>query len=469
MASSASAVVATVPPALPGDLATRAAPHLDDGSRAMVAGLAAKAAAAPLDGRAFKDLCMGLYAGSILDLASECFGLAHQALPQDAQPLYFLGRGADQSGDTVAALDYYRQAVALAPDLAFLHWRLGLAALALDDLDAAEAAFQASQALDPAALGPQAGMARVALQRDDAQSAIDRLIALEAADEREIRYLQMLLATAFERVGRSDDAARLRAQSGMDQTLPRTPWTDPWIDGLSSFTAGYTAEMRRSSAILESGDAEGAIRLLEDMLKRYPDRDDVVLRLATAYGMQGDMARSREYFQQAIDKGSSRGFALEGLSRTYLLEAERSQGAAREALLEQTLAAVEEAIADPQSPPSVFGLKGDALKLSGDRTGALAAYRQAAAGEPGKLDWQLAIARMLLLEKRWEEAATAAQAAIALDPNAVQAWSVLAFAQAHLPDEAAAEASLKRALALAPGDKQVQAAATEVAGMGDGR
>lgn len=130
---------------------------------------------------------------------------------------------------------------------------------------------------------------------------------------------------------------------------------------------------------------------------------------------------------------------------------------------------MEAAIADPQSPPSVYGLKGDALKLSGDRTGALAAYRLAAAGEPGKLDWQLAIARMLLLEKRWEEAATAAQAAIALDPNAVQAWSVLAFAQAHLPDAAAAEASLKRALALAPGDKQVLAAATEVAGMGDGR
>ena len=47
--------------------------------------------------RAFLDLCLGLYASSILDLAAECFQTAHLALPLDARPPFFLGRGADQA------------------------------------------------------------------------------------------------------------------------------------------------------------------------------------------------------------------------------------------------------------------------------------------------------------------------------------------------------------------------------------
>lgn len=468
MAASAPPSAATIAPEAPADLATRAAPHLDEGAQALVAGLAGKAAA-PRDGRAFLDLCLGLYASSILDLASECFQTARLALPQDARPPYFLGRSADQTGDLEAAREQYRLAVALAPDLPFLHWRLGLAELALDDLPAAEAAFQRSLALDPTALGPQAGLARVALQRGDAQAAVDRLITLEATNEGEIRYLQQLLATAFERVGRSEDAARLRAEAGMDQTLPVSPWTDPWIDGLAAYTAGFAAEMRRTSAVLESGDAAAAIPMLEDMRKRYPDRDEVLLRLATAYGMQGDLARSRELFQQATAREDSRAYALESLSRTYLLEAQRSSGDKRRSLLAQALTAAEAALAVPQPLPSAQGLKGDALAMGEDREGALAAYRLAAAAEPRKVDWQLAIARMLLLERRWDEAAGAAGAAAEIAPNAVQAWAILAFAQAHLDDPAAARQSLERALKLAPGDKQVLAAATEVAGMEGGR
>jgi tetratricopeptide (TPR) repeat protein len=455
---------ATVAPGTAASLATRAAPHLDEGARELVGSLAGKVAATREEG-AFLDLCLGLYASSILDLADECFRTAHLALPQDARPLYYLGRGADQTGDTEAARGYYRQAVAAAPDLAFLHWRLGLAELALDNLDGAGAAFQRSLDLDPAALGPQAGLARVDLQRGDAQAAVDRLVSLEAGNEGEIRYLKQLLATAFERVGRSADAARLRAEAGMDQTLPVAPWTDPWIQALDAYAAGFAAEMRRTNAVLESGDAAAAIPMLEDMRKRYPDHDEVVLRLATAYGMHGDLARARELFQQAAEREDSRAYALESLSRTYLLEAQRSSGEKRQSLVAQGLAAAEAAIADPQSLPSAQGLKGDALALGGDREGALAAYRLAAAAEPRKVDWQLAIARMLLLEKRWDEAAGAARAAAEIAPEAVQAWAVLAFAQAHLDDPAAARQTLEQALKLAPGDKQVLAAATEVAGM----
>lgn len=459
---------ATVPPQAAGDLATRAAPHMDDDARGSVADLAGKAVAAR-DGRSLLNLCMGIYAGNMLDVAAECFELTRLALPDDAQPQYFLGRVAEQSGDLDAARDHYRQAAAMAPDLAFLHWREGLASLAQADLDAAEAAFRRAKAIDPAALGPQAGLARVAMQRGDAQLAVDLLIDLEAGDPREVRYLQLLLATAFERVGRSEDAARLRAEGDLSQTSTSSPWSDPWNESLAQYAAGFGADMRRTSALLEAGDTRTVIPMLEDLMTRYPDRDEVVLRLATAYGMEGDMARSREHFQRLVDKGSSRGFALEGLSRTYLLEAEKATGDVREQLLAKALEAAEAAIADPQSPPSAQGLKGDALKLRGDREGALAAYRLAAAAEPGKLEWRLGIARMLLLERRWEEAAEAAEAAIAVDPTAVQAWSVLAFAQAHLDDAALAQASLQRALALAPGDNQVLAAATEVAGMGGGR
>lgn len=464
MAAAAGAAMATIAPEAPADLATRAAPHLDAGAQALVAGLAGKVAT-PKDGRAFLDLCLGLYASSILDLATECFQTAHLALPLDARPPFFLGRGADQAGDTAAARDHYLQAVALAPDLPFLHWRLGLAELALDHLTAAESAFQRSLDLDPMALGPQAGLARVALQRGDAQAAVDRLISLEASNEGEIRYLKTLLATAFERVGRSADAARLRAEAGMDQTLPLSPWTDPWIDGLAAFTAGFAAEMRRTNAVLESGDTQAAIPMLEDMRRRYPDREEVLLRLATAYGIQGDLARSRELFQLATTQEDSRAYALESLSRTYLLEAQRSSGDKRRSLVAQALTAVEAALADPQPQPSALGLKGDALAMSGDHEGALAAYRLAAAAEPRKVDWQLAIARMLLLERRWDEAAGAARAAAEIAPNAVQAWAVLAFAQAHLDDPSAARQTLEQALKLAPGDKQVLAAATEVAGM----
>ncbi len=448
----------------PGPLVDAALTHLDEQAGALVTELAATLRQQPADGFRWLNLCMALYAHTVIDLAGDCFWQAALRLDEDGRPYYFLARIAERSGDPRAALDLYQVAMERAPNQGWLRWRAGFAALALGDVERAGADFAAVLESSSGLTAALAGAARVALQQGDAQRAVDLLEGVRGDNAAEDVSLGQILATAYQRLGRAEEAAALRASLG-PKAQAEEPWTDPWQQEVGAFATGFGVAMQQVAALLEADQVDQAIAILEALLAEHEERDEVYLRLGTAYGMKGDFERARAAFNTVVDKGSARGYALEGLSRSYLLQAEGTQPPERGLLLAEALRLADGAAADPQSPPGAQGLRGDVLQLQGDRAGALAAYTAAAAAEPRQVKWRLAMARMQLLLESWEGAAKDARLAAELDPGLPGAWAVLAFAEARLGDAAAAEAALAEARRRAPDDPQVRAAATEVHAM----
>lgn len=460
MATQAAAAGATLS-ADPSPLVQAALTHLDSQAGALVTELAGTLERDPTDGYRWLDLCLALYSHTVIDLAEDCFWQAALRLDQDGRPPYFLARIKERSGQPRAALDLYQEAMDRAPNQGWLRWRAGYAALALGDLDRAQADFDAALQASPGLTAALAGAARVALQQGDAQKAADLLEGVRGDSQDEATSLAQILATAYQRLGRAEEAAALRAGLG-PKAQAEEPWTDPWQQEVGKFATGFGVAMQQVAAMLAANQVDPAIATLEGLLAQHEERDEVYLRLGTAYGMKGDFERARAAFNTVVDKSSARGYALEGLARSYLLQAEGTQPPEQGLLLAEALRLADAAAADPQTPPGAQGLRGDVLQLLGDRAGALAAYGAAAAAEPRLAKWRLAMARMQLLMEDWEGAARDAKLASELDPAPPGAWAVLAFASARLGDRPAAEAALAEARRRAPDDAQVRAAATEV-------
>ncbi|MBK7779226.1 MAG: tetratricopeptide repeat protein [Ardenticatenia bacterium] len=448
----------------PSPIVDAALKHLDVQAGALVSELSFDVQQNRADGGRWLALCMALYSHTVIDLAKDCFWQAALRLDQDGRPHYFLARIAERFGDPRAALDFYQVALQRAPDQGWLHWRAGFAALALGDLERAQLHFDTVLLAAPGLKPALVGAARVALQQDHPQAAVDLLQDVSGDSEDEAASLGQLLATAYQRLGRADEAAALRASLG-PTALAEEPWTDPWQLEAGSFASGFGVAMQQVAAMLEADQVDEAITTLEVLLAAHPDRDEVHLRLGTAYGMKGDFERARQAFTAVVDKGSARGYALEGLARSYLLQAETALAPERVVLLAEALRHADAAATDPQSPPGAQGLRGDVLQLQGDRPGALAAYSAAAAAEPRQAKWRLAMARIHLLMGDWEAAAGDARLASELDPGPAGAWAVQAFAAARLGDAPSAEAALDQARRRSADDPQVRAAATEVQAM----
>src|SRR5262249_35107601 len=114
------------------------------------------------------------------------------------------------------------------------------------------------------------GLARVYLQRDENERAAGLLERLVAAAPRDGYSLQ-LLATAYRRLGRGDEAAaasQVGAKGG-------GPWGDARTDEMLSFRRGYAARLKDATAYIVAGQFPQAIEILEQLRREKPD--DIVL------------------------------------------------------------------------------------------------------------------------------------------------------------------------------------------------
>jgi YaiO family outer membrane protein len=156
-----------------------------------------------------KLLAVALLAGTVPALAA-------QAPPESGQSLYDRGVEARLAGDHARAIEWLRSAAAAEPANADARLQLGLALMAADRLDEAEAAFRETLRLAPAYDDARIGLARLARRRGDVAAARAELERVNAAN---------------------GEAAALRAELGQgDPGSPRLP--SPWqIDLDASYSA----------------------------------------------------------------------------------------------------------------------------------------------------------------------------------------------------------------------------------------
>ncbi|MEM7479810.1 MAG: tetratricopeptide repeat protein [Acidobacteriota bacterium] len=317
-----------------------------------------------------------------------------------------LGRAHLELGESAAARRAFEEALRLAPEVAAAHEGLGRVAAAEGDPAAAVEAFERALALEPRATGVyyalgqahrdlgdgEAAAAALARRGDVATRIPDPLISSLANVAESAQFYLMQGAEALEDERFEDAAAAYR------EAIERDP--------------GQLAAARGLAFALEAlGDAEGAIGVLEEGLEWVaPDAPDddlaEVLRLLGGLHLRlgrhsEGIERLRESLALNPDRPTLRAALANALARTERFD---------EALVEFDRLVDEMDDSDP-AIPALWEKRGTVRMALGQRRGALADFRAAAAAEPADSELRRRLAAAL--DRLGDSAAAARERAAA--------------------------------------------------------
>jgi tetratricopeptide (TPR) repeat protein len=194
----------------------------------------------------------------LTDAATACFENAVSLAPHDPRWAYFAGVVAQNRGDLDRAREHLRRAAAPAAQNPAALCRLGDVELLRGDLVAAETAYRSAASLPEASAAGHFGLGRVALARGDPAVAAQQFEAALAAQP-EASSVHALLATAYRRLGRSQDAT---AQAAAYGNRP-VQFADPLMAAAAAANTGRMVRMRTALKALNEGrfaEAEAGFR-----------------------------------------------------------------------------------------------------------------------------------------------------------------------------------------------------------------
>ena len=175
-----------------------------------------------------------------------------------------------------------RRAIEINPTYAPAQWRLGLWLLDQNQLEGAERAFGRATEIDPSDRAGWIGLARVYLQRGETERAAGLLERLVASGPSE-PYTMQLLGTAYQRLGRADEAASALGLGARGEAQ----WSDPWTDEMLGFRRGYAALLRDATSYVAAGQLPAAIRILERLRRDKPSDHVLMAHLGQVYVAAG--------------------------------------------------------------------------------------------------------------------------------------------------------------------------------------
>jgi tetratricopeptide (TPR) repeat protein len=418
-----------------------------------------------------------------LDAAAACFAHARAAAPGDYRWTYLGGYVHGLGGSAADAARAYERTLELAPG--FLPAVLRLARLRLDlaDLAAAEVLFRRALELDQRSAAAEEGLGRVAAARGDAEEAIhrfERALALQP-DASGLRYA---LAQEHRRLGDEERAQSLLATSG--DVITRIP--DPLVNPLAEQGAGAQFYLVQGTESYENGDFTGASESYREAVARDPDAFAAYLGWSASLEQAGDLDGAVAALEAGISRAGTAGSTVTSAQRGELLArqggllAKGGRDAEAAAVLRRSLAvddgqpAVHLRLADALARggqfeaavahydrvidllpdgggPTVLERRATALVNLGRREEALTDFRRALAAAPDDPALRLRYAEALAWFGRDGEAAAERRRAteLARTPGAeVELFARQGRLAADRGDPAAAAASYRRALALAP-------------------
>ncbi len=330
--------------------------------------------------------------------------------PTDERWPYYLGDVLSVVGtDHEAAAAAFRRAMALHPDYAPAHMRLGKVLLAGGRDQAAAAELERALALEPDLQPARVTLAQVRLAGGDLASSEQMLEQILGQQPRHAQALSTL-GQVYMRQGRREEARRIaeRARTAAIYNLYEDPVMSQVVaEGVSSILI-----WERAKAFLDNGNDQQAVLGLRQVVKLQPQNADVHQQLAVAYGNLGDLGRSRRHLERAVALVPDRVDALIQLATVQL---DQQEPAAAIGHLERILELA------PDDPDARW-LLGRAQASTGDLGAALASFDRAAAaggGVPGwaRNEWGSALAQ----SGRPDAALDQFRAALDADPRDAQA------------------------------------------------
>jgi tetratricopeptide (TPR) repeat protein len=142
------------------------------------------------------------------------------------------------------------------------------------------------------------GVARAMLRQDlpeDAAAILEEMIAHYPHP-----FASQVLANAYVRAGRTEDARELQAALG-DTTPAVIEWPDPIKAERSTHVRGFSGQMQIAERMLEEGQARKALPILQDLRTREPDDRDLLNNLSVAHRMLDQKDRAEALLEEALE------------------------------------------------------------------------------------------------------------------------------------------------------------------------
>ena len=408
------------------------------------------------------------------------YPLAERLAPADWTWTYLRALLLEERGDQAAARAALERVTAAAPAFGPAWYRLGELAFKQRRLDDAQTAYERARdaagapPFTPAGvtsrqvlpLGAYAGLglARVALDRQDAAGAATRLRAL--VDSYPAFGPARLLLRALER------RATAGAQPDATFDAPFVPLADPLLDAL-------VADSRHSDMLLKYAGIAARARdmawrefLARRALSFNPRDLHVLMEMAGMLQASGRPDEALTYLQQheALAPGDHHTLVQQGKVLAELGRTADAEGVLRRAVLvrdttaefnlgtildrldrwEEARTHYERSLAIDPFNTSAMNNLAVGLDRHGQTPAAIGLFERAIAIEPGNAEYYVNYGSALIQQRRLDEAIRVLTTSIGLEPRAPNAHNNLGIALAQQQQLPRARASFERALALDP-------------------
>lgn len=187
----------------------------------------------------------------------------------------------------------------------------------MGEFDQALQAFRRSAELDPDFLGAWTGIARVLLQREETEKALELLERLRAASGGAAHVMSLLQAACVQ-AGRLEEAAAL----GVDWSAKSSPGRDPWQAEFRPFQGKPLIERVREH--LQASRARAAVELLEGFLAEGSEDWNAHGYLALCYFQLGRVDEARGTLEVALARDPDNALVLAVLAAVQEGSGERA-------------------------------------------------------------------------------------------------------------------------------------------------
>ena len=432
---------------------------------------------APRSAASWGGLGMLLDVHGLTSAAASCYATAHELDDTDVRWPYFRAVCSllDDQDVALVALD---TAIRIDPNVAAMHVYRGRGLLLQGELTGAAAAYAQAMALSPQLVRAYLGAAKVALARDDLNSAVTHLQVALSLEPRSAEPFT-LMASAQARLG--DDVERRRYAELAAQRSGLEPLIDP-LRGNLGLSYGVTTHWRRRQANehTAAGRLAQARDIWLDLAARQPRSAEPHFELgniatrqsqveaalahyAAALEREPNHARAQMQLGNALAASGDTPAAIAALEQALALDAELHEARGNLGSLLTGTGRVDEGIALLRQAADALRTNaaaqrnlGQALRQAGRNQEALTTYERALTLAPQAVRDRFEYGVVLAEEGRLADAAQAFAAVVGADSTRTFAHVNLARTLGELGRADAAIAACRRALAHMPGQPQLQ-------------
>ncbi len=200
---------------------------------------------------------------------------------EDVELLRLLAVAQRQAGFAQDAVATLEQALQAAPDNAELWLQQGLSLQAAERIESARQHLQQAVKLVPGQVGPRLALARLALDMDDPETALDQAEQVLAQDARAVQA-HLLAGLAQQRLGQP-----AAAQSHFETVLAQEP-------------GNVTANLQLADLELAANQLTAADERLKALLEQHPDNAAIMHRLARIALRQDRLEAAIGWLEQVV-------------------------------------------------------------------------------------------------------------------------------------------------------------------------